>query len=148
MTASRKRRRPPGGFTLIEVLLVLAILVIIASLAIVNYSKARRGAKIDAAKIGVRAFETPLEMYATDVGDYPTTAQGLEALKYMPTELTDDTKWNGAYLKTQALLLDPWGNPYMYEWPARNQEDFPDIWSFGPDRMDGTEDDVVNWLQE
>ena len=147
MTTSSKRRRRRRGFTLIEVLLVLTILVIIASLAVVNYNRARRGAKMDAALLGIKALETPLELYANDVGNYPETNDGLEALVYLPTGLTDETKWNGPYLK-RSVPLDPWGNPYQYEWPARNQEDFPDIWSFGPDGRDQSGDEIANWMEE
>jgi general secretion pathway protein G len=144
-TPSRLRRRS-GGFTLIEVLLVLAILVIIAGFAVTAIRPAQRRAKINAAKAQIEAFKTPLEMYNMSIGDFPSSAQGLEALRYSPTDLTDPNMWDGPYLDKD-VPLDPWLNPYQYEWPPRNQEDFPDIWSWGPDGQDGTDDDVVNWLQ-
>jgi len=136
------RRR---GLTLIEVMLVLAILVIIASLAVVAFGPMRRSAYMKAAEAQVKAFKTPLQMYCQDIGDYPTTAQGLQALRTMPSDLPSPRKWVGPYLDSE-VPLDPWDNSYRYEYPGKNQLDFPDIWSFGHDRKDGTEDDIGNWM--
>ena len=145
--AVRGRRR--GGFTLIEVMLVLMILVIIASMAVVAIRPMRRRALIQASKTQIKVFETPLEAYEMDLGEFPSTNQGLEALLSPPSDLPNQDKWFGPYLKGNTVPLDPWGNPYQYEYPGKqNQQDMPDIWSFGPDKRDGTDDDVGNWMVE
>ncbi len=141
MSRQSRRRR---GFTLIEVLLVLVILVIIGSLAVVAYGPIRRGAFINAASAQIKAFKTPLRAYWLDQGDYPATSQGLEALRTQPSDLAVPEKWNGPYLDSE-VPLDPWQNPYRYENPGKYQTDWPDVWSLGPDGMDGTEDDIGNW---
>lgn len=137
---SRRRR----GFTLIEVLLVLTILVIIASLAVVAYGPLQRSAYMKAAETQIKAFKTPLQAYRIEIGDFPSTAQGLEALRAPPSNLASPTKWNGPYLDSE-VPLDPWGNPYRYEYPGKYQTDWPDVWSYGPDGVDSTDDDIGNW---
>ncbi|MFH1921441.1 MAG: type II secretion system major pseudopilin GspG [Planctomycetota bacterium] len=148
MTTARKQRRRRGGFTLIEVLLVLTILVIIASLAVVAYGPIQRSAYIKAADTQIKAFKTPLQAYRLDIGDFPSTSQGLEGLLAAPSDLANPDKWFGPYLDSQVVPKDPWGNVYQYEYPSKNQELWPDIWSFGPDGQDGTDDDVGNWMIE
>ncbi len=143
------RRRPRGGFTLIEVMLVLMILVIIASMAVVAIRPMRRKARIQAARTQIKVFETPLEAYEMDLGEFPSTNQGLEALLQAPSDLPNPDKWFGPYLRGNRVPKDPWGNAYQYEYPGKqNLEDMPDIWSMGPDSRDGTEDDVGNWMVE
>ncbi len=148
MTTSPKRRRRRGGFTLVEVLLVLVILVIIASLAVTAYGPIRRRAFINAAKTQIKAFKTPLQAYDLSIGDYPSSSQGLEALLEPPSDLPNQNKWDGPYLDSLQVPLDPWDNPYGYEYPGRHREDWPDIWSYGPDGQDGTDDDIGNWMVE
>lgn len=138
------RSRRPSGFTLIEVLLVLTILVVIASLVAVNINTARRKARIDAAKSQVGMFKTPLQMYELAVGSYPTTAQGLEALRTAPADLPNPAKWDRPYLDSP-VPLDPWGNPYQYISPGTHNPDGYDVWSYGPDGVNDTEDDIGNW---
>lgn len=141
---SRQRRTGRRGFTLVEVLLVLVILVVIASLAVTAYGPIQKRAYINAAKTQIGAFETPLETYRLDVGDYPSTEQGLLALREAPSDLPNEEKWAGPYLGKN-VPPDPWDQPYQYEYPGTHEEGKPDIWSMGPDMMDGTEDDVGNW---
>ncbi|MDZ7619759.1 MAG: type II secretion system major pseudopilin GspG [Patescibacteria group bacterium] len=143
---TKTRRRPAHrGFTLIEVLLVLTILVIIGSIAVVAIVPMQRNAYIRAAEAQVKAFKTPLQAYRIDIGTYPNSSQGLEALRNPPSDLTSPTKWRGPYLETP-VPADPWSNPYRYEYPGKFQEDWPDIWSYGPDGIDGTDDDIGNWI--
>jgi len=148
MTTARKQRRRRGGFTLIEVMLVLTILVIIASLAVMAYGPIQRNAYIKAANTQIKAFKTPLQAYRLDIGDFPSTSQGLEALLAAPSDLPNPDKWFGPYLDSQVVPKDPWDHVYQYEYPSKNQELWPDIWSFGPDGQDGTDDDVGNWMIE
>lgn len=139
----RQRRRP--GFTLIEVLLVLVILVILGSLAVTAYGPMRRKAQIDAAKAAVSMFETPLEAYHLHMDAYPASQAGLDALRTAPADA--GSNWSGPYIK-QDIPLDPWRNPYRYESPGRHNPETYDLWSAGPDGIDGTADDVGNWSSE
>jgi general secretion pathway protein G len=136
-----------SGMTLIEVLLVLMILVIIASLAVTAYGPMREKALINAAKTQINAFKTPLEGYRLDVGSFPASSQGLEALRSAPSGLSDANSWKGPYLDSD-VPSDPWKNKYRYEYPGKQQSDLPDIWSMGPDGIDNTEDDIGNWMRD
>jgi general secretion pathway protein G len=143
MTRFEKRRRTRGGFTLIEVLLVLAILVIIASLAVVNILPAQRKAKIDSARTQVGAFESAIDLYNLSVDAFPPN---LDALRIAPAGLANPAKWDGPYLKKD-IPLDPWGQEFKYQVPGvRNPESY-DVWSSGPDGVDGNDDDIGNWTQ-
>lgn len=131
----RRQRKPRAGFTLIEVLLVLAILVILGGMVGIYFSRIQGNAYSDAAKTQMGMFSQNLKIYRLDTGGYPTTEQGLNALVEQPSGLT---KWRGPYLEG-AIPVDPWGQPYQYKLEGGDQYL---IWSFGPDRADGTEDDV------
>lgn len=143
MSVSHARRRR-HGFTLVEVLLVLVILVILASLAVTAYGPIQRRANMRAAESQIGLFKTPLSVYYQDMNMYPTTAQGLQALRQPPGDLANPDAWYGPYLDTE-VPLDPWGSPYQYESPGKYNPDSYDVWSFGPDGADGTEDDIGNW---
>ncbi|MBM4090614.1 MAG: type II secretion system protein GspG [Planctomycetes bacterium] len=138
----RTRCRRAGarhGFTLMEVLLVLAILVILGTLVVTNFSGVFAGAKIKAAKAQLNAFEAALDIYQLDIGTYPTNQQGLQALRVAPPDLLDPTKWQRPYLKKD-IPPDPWGNPYQYEMLGAEQYR---VYSVGPDGQPDTEDDVI-----
>ena len=147
MTSSYTRRPRRRGFTLVEVLLVLVILMIIASLVVAAYGPIQRQAYINATRTQIKAFKTPLQTYRLNLNDYPSTQQGLEALRDPPADLPNVDKWVGPYLDSP-VPLDPWDNPYQYEYPGKYEVDVPDIWSFGPDGMDGTDDDVASWMED
>lgn len=123
-----------------EVLLVLAILVILGSLVVANFSGVFASSKIKAAKAQISAFETQLDIYQLDIGSYPTNEQGLQALRETPPDLADPGKWQGPYAKKD-IPVDPWSNEYVYELLDSNQYK---ISSAGPDGQLGTEDDVDN----
>jgi general secretion pathway protein G len=128
------------GFTLMEVLLVLAILVILGSLAVGVFSGVQRSAMIKNAQIQVDAIDHASDLYSTTVGLYPNA---IEDLSTMPGDV-DQNKWAGPYL--EEVPLDPWNNPYQYVNPGqRNNVGKPDIWSYGPDGQNGTDDDIGNW---
>lgn len=137
------RRR---GFTLIEVLLVLAILGVIAAMLVPSLLRRQKQALIDQTKINIKALEGILRQYGLDHdGDMPTTAQGLEVLIVAPN---NDDKWKGPYItETKTLPADAWGRPFQYEFPPTHHSggDVPDISSGGPDKTFGTADDVTNW---
>jgi general secretion pathway protein G len=146
MTVSHPPRRP-AGFTLIEVLLVLVILVVLASFAVTAYDGIRRRANINAAKVQIGLFEDQLALFQLGVKRYPTTDEGLEALRNAPADLADQNVWDGPYLEDR-VPSDPWDNPYQYESPGKFNPNKYDLWSFGPNLTNGDEDDVGNWSEE
>ena len=142
MIRSSSRRRRRDGFTLIEVLLVLVILVVISSLGVVTYDGIRDRANVNATNVMVKLLESRLELYNNDVRSYPSTEQGLEALRTIPADLPRPDRWAGPYLKQNAVLIDPWDRPYQYEYDDSTRT-FR-VWSAGLDGVDGTEDDIDN----
>jgi general secretion pathway protein G len=98
----------------------------------------------DVAKMFVsQSLQAPLEVYKIHMGDYPTTAEGLQALISAPANRAE--RWRGPYLKDNKIPNDPWGEPYQYRYPGVKNKDRYDLWSKGPDRTDGTDDDIGNW---
>lgn len=142
MKRIRIRRRRRTGFTLMEVLLVLAILVILGSMVGVFIAGMQTEAYEDLTRAQIGMFEGQLDAYRLHVGTYPQSQQGLEALVTPPADLPNPAKWRGPYSK-KAIPLDPWDNPYQYELIGPEQYH---IWSWGPDGVDGTEDDISNTM--
>jgi general secretion pathway protein G len=136
----RRRRTRRSGFTLMEVLLVLAILVILGSMVGVFFAGMQKQGYEKAAKSQIQSFEKLLDLYRLDVGTYPTTNQGLQAVRTQPTDLSRPEKWKGPYAQKD-IPLDPWGNPYRYEFTGGTM---PRISSDGEDLQAGTEDDISN----
>ena len=136
------------GFTLIEILLVLAILGIIAAWAVPNYFKQSKNAMHDAAKAEIEAgLSTALDLYQLDNGRYPSTAQGLQALITEPTGSPAPKNWRGPYFKKKKMVpKDPWKNDYVYVSPGTHNTDEYDLYSLGPDGIESS-DDIVNWDQ-
>jgi len=146
LTTKRSRRR---GFTLMEVLIVLAILVALAALVVPRLLSVGGKADIKNTKTQIGGFAKALDLYYLDCKGFPTEEQGLQALMEEPAASEEGAgvkNWDGPYLEAPELPNDPWGNEYQYKYPpVNNTRDFPDIWSWGPDGEDGTEDDIVNW---
>ena len=134
--ACRRRRQ---GFTLMEVLLVLAILVILTSLVTVSFMTIKKSSSISATKTQIGAFEQQLSIYQLHMNSYPTSQQGLNALRQPPSDLKNVEKWQGPYANKD-IPIDPWDNPYQYE---SNVSDQYKIWSSGPDGQSGTDDDII-----
>ena len=137
--------RSRRGFTLIELLAVMVILVILAGLAMTRILPKTEQARRQAAQADIEAnLALALDLYSLDNGNYPTTEQGLEALRTQPTTPPIPEKWKGPYLK-KGSPKDPWGHPYQYRYPGEfNKEDF-DLYSYGPDGVEGGGDDITNW---
>jgi len=131
-------RRRPRGFTLMEILLVLAILVVLASMVTLGYSQIQKGANIKAAKTQLNLLESAVNAYSIDVGTLPSS---LESLVQLPPDLPRPDKWNGSYLAKTQLPVDPWNQPYQYEIIDQSTGKFR-IWSNGPDLQPGSSDDV------
>ena len=138
--ASRSLRR---GFTLLEILVVLAIIGLLAGLAITNVDKIFGGAQHSTVKIFVsQSMKTSLTTYRIQMGDYPSTAEGLQALVSAPGSKAD--RWHGPYIEGK-MPKDPWGEDYQYAYPGAKNKSSYDLWSKGPDKQSGTEDDIGNW---
>jgi general secretion pathway protein G len=145
------RTRSPGrdrraAFTLVEILVVLAIIGLLAGLAFSNVDKIFGGAQESTAKLFVsESMKTALTTYRITVGDYPSTEEGLQALFTAPSNKAD--RWRGPYVAegTKFPILDPWGHPYQYRYPGTHNKSSYDLWSIGKDGVDGTDDDIGNW---
>jgi general secretion pathway protein G len=128
-------RRPFRFLPVVVVLAILALLVVPRINNTPSLSKSR------IAKIQISEFEQALKALASDTGRFPTSAEGLEVLVNDPGNLKD---WKGPYLKKN-MPNDPWGRTYVYRFPGIRNPDYYDLWSNGPDGIEGTEDDVANY---
>lgn len=147
----RKRRigrpiaRPIGsaGFTLVELLVVLAILGMIAAIAVPQTLGYLGRAKSNTAGIQLENLGAVLDLYRLDVGRYPSESEGLDALVNPPADIGN---WAGPYLKKSSSLLDPWDKPYQYRFPGQHGE--YDLFTLGADGQEGGEGenrDRVSW---
>lgn len=130
------------GFTLIELMVVVVILGLLAAFVAPRFFGKLSTAKLKAAKVQIEMFGTALDAFRLDVGRYPTTEEGLRALRERPSGVD---KWEGPYLPKE-LPLDPWGNAYVYRSPSEHGD--YDIVSYGLDKAEGGEgenQDVVSW---
>ena len=134
-------RTNSAGFSLIEILIVLGIMALLAGVVIVNVEGIFGGSQAKAAEIFVKtSVKAPLLQYKLHIGRYPSTAEGLKALLSAPSGKT--AKWKGPYV--DSLPDDPWGKPYQYRFPgAKNKNSF-DLFSYGPDGTESS-DDIGNW---
>ena len=138
----RRFNKKEKGFTLIEMLIVMVILGLLAALVGPRMFGKVGKSRQKAAKAQISLFETALDTYRLDTSKYPTTDQGLEALRVNPGDVG---RWDGPYLPKN-VPLDPWGQAYQYRSPGEHG-DF-DIISFGADGAEGGEgedEDVVSW---
>ena len=125
-----RNRKKSSGFTLVELLVALAILGMLAALVGPQVLNQLGGAKSKSAAIQIRDFEQALELYKLDVGRFPSSNEGLNALVRQPSSAKG---WNGPYLKKDEVPMDPWGNPYQY----RVSGSTIDISSYGADGRQG-----------
>lgn len=132
-----------GGFTLLEVILVIALLMLLAGVAVVNLEKIFGGGEANIARMKVNdAFKTPLFKFRLDMGSFPTTEQGLKALVDKPSN--DRGRWKGPYIENREDVKDPWGNDLKYRFPGTKNVGSYDLYSLGPDGQE-SEDDIGNW---
>ncbi len=131
------------GFTLVELLVVLAILGLLVGLVGPQVMKALGSSKTKTARIQIENLAGTLDIYRLDVGRYPTTSEGLQALVEKPSGADN---WNGPYLKKSKVPEDPWGYPYHYRSPGEHGPF--DLWSLGADNREGGEgedQDILSW---
>jgi general secretion pathway protein G len=123
------RRDDQGGFTLLELLVVLAILGLLIGLVTPAVLRQLGSAKEKIAHQSIERLATILDMYKLDVGTYPTTEQGLQSLVTKPAGVA---RWNGPYLKGAKVPEDPWGRPYFYRRPSPRPGHEYDLFTYGP----------------
>jgi len=140
----RRRSHRAGGFSILELLLVLVILSILAGIVGVRFAGQSADAKIKAAKSQLVEFTTALSTYEIKSGGYPTTQQGLDALVNQPAGVED---WPGRLLN-KGVPKDQWGNDWQYRSPGTHNTDGYDLFSYGPDGQPGGGDDITNWTDE
>jgi len=136
-----KERKGEKGFTLIELLLVMVILSVLAAVVVPKFTRRSEQARIVAAQASIANIEVAVEAFEIDTGRYPSTEEGLQALVSAPPLLND---WRGPYIK-RGVPKDPWGNEYVYKSPGENNTNGYDLYSYGPDRLEGGGDDIDNW---
>jgi general secretion pathway protein G len=130
--AAQLRRKARAGFTLVEMLVVLAIIGSIVGLVgprVLNYLS---DSKVKTAQIQMENLSSALDLFYLDAGRYPSTEEGLAALAQRPANAVS---WNGPYLKTGGVPKDPWGHEYLYRAPGQNGPF--DIGSLGPEGREG-----------
>ncbi|MCG0996305.1 type II secretion system major pseudopilin GspG [Acetobacter indonesiensis] len=119
---------PQSGFTLLEILVVLAILALLIGLVAPAALRQLGGARVSVAKQSISRLGSVLDLYKLDVGTYPTTEEGLAALIHKPA---DAQNWNGPYLKDVNEPKDPWNHPYTYQAPSSRDGHDYDLCSAG-----------------
>ncbi len=138
-----RQRRSESGFTLLELLVVLAIMGMLAAIIAPQVIRYLGTSRTQTAKVQIQYVMQGLELFRVDVGRYPTQQEGLVAL-VNPTPSAPN--WNGPYLKKESALQDPWGNPYLYQIPGQHGE--VDVYSLGSDKAPGgtgEAQDVGSW---
>lgn len=143
----RRSIEAPSGFTLIEVLVVIVVLGVLASMVAPEVFKHVGGAKDAVARSQVELLSASLDAYRMDNDVYPSTDQGLESLRRQPLSDPAPTNWRGPYLRKE-VPMDPWGRPYVYRSPGEANPWGFDLLSYGRDGKDGGEGedaDILSW---
>ena len=137
-----KHRCARSAFTLIELLLVMVILGILASIVVPIYSGQVDRSRVKAAQADISAMSTALNTFEVDNGRYPTTEEGVAALSSPPPNLS--LTWHGPYV-AKPIVNDPWQHPYIYRSPGSHNPRGFDLISTGADGQEGGTDDLDNW---
>jgi general secretion pathway protein G len=132
-----------AGFTLIELMVVLLVLVLLASIAAPRVTHYLQKAKIEAAKVQVEALSAAVDSFHLDMGRFPSSGEGLKALLERPS---DGEKWDGPYVRKRDSLTDPWGRAYRYRFPGEHGD--YDVFTLGANESEGGSDgskQIGNW---
>lgn len=143
----RKKRSLGLGFTLVELLIVVTILGILVAMVVPRLAGRTEQARRARAEADVKGnIPLALDLYELDIGVFPTGEEGLTALRKKPVGMGEGAgkNWRGPYLKQDPL--DPWGRAYRYAYPGTHDNDY-NLFSLGPDGVEGTADDVANWQE-
>ncbi len=143
---ARSARRATRGFTLIEILVVVVILGVLASVVVINVIPRTGEARATKAGADIATLRSALDNYKLDNFVFPTTAQGLQALVVRPSSQSEAPNWRGPYLRDALLPKDPWGRDYQYQSPGQHAE--VDVFTLGADGRPGGEGeaaDIGNW---
>jgi general secretion pathway protein G len=138
----RRPRRARGGFTLMEMLLVLTIIALLMGMVIYHLTGIGETAKEQRVAADLLGFKESLAAYELETGTLPTTAQGLKALWTRPTVDPIPLHWRA---QMDSETLDPWNHSYQYRNPGKRNPDRYDVFSMGPDGLPDTDDDIGNW---
>ncbi len=151
MNTVQSTRKKQIGFTLIELMVVVIILGLLATVVLTNVIGREEEARITTAKTQIRSLENALGGFKLDNGFYPATEQGLDALIHKPDSGRVPRKWKeGGYLRPARIPKDPWGNNYLYFSPGNEGRPY-EIISYGPDEAQGGEGknaDIESWTME
>jgi len=128
------------GFTLIEIMLVVTIIGLLAAIVVPRIVSRMGQVRPVVAQQQISLLEQAIDTYYLDTGRYPAT------LKDLIKNPGDVRNWDGPYLK-RGIPKDPWGGDYVYVCPGKHNKDY-DLYSPGPDGVEGTEDDITNWMEE
>jgi general secretion pathway protein G len=134
-----------SGFTLLEILLVVVIIGMLVGIAAVKLGPQSAKAKVVTTQGQISQYKTAIGIYEMDNGFYPSTEQGLQALIAQPSSAPQPMNWKGPYIDPPVLRNDPWGHPYGYKYPGQKIQNGYDLYSIGPDGVEGNEDDIGNW---
>ncbi|HET6229757.1 MAG TPA: type II secretion system major pseudopilin GspG [Longimicrobiaceae bacterium] len=143
----RLGRSAAAGFTLIEVLVVIVVIAVLATLVAPNVFRHVGSAKQAAAKAQLEMLGSAMDAYRLDLDAYPTTEQGLAALRTRPAGGNAAAVWNGPYLRRE-VPADPWGRPYIYRSPGTSNPEGYDLMTLGRDGREGgsgEDADVLGW---
>ncbi|HAY07922.1 MAG TPA: type II secretion system major pseudopilin GspG [Hyphomonas sp.] len=139
-------RQNQGGFSLVELMVVVFIMGLLATLIIVNVAPVGERSRISKARSDIASLESALEQYSLDLYSYPSAMQGLDALSKPPAGIDVSLYRQGGYIRR--IQLDPWGNPYQYQMPGARSGGRYDLFSLGADGKPGGEGpdaDIGNW---
>lgn len=139
-------RRGVAGFTFLEIMLVVMIIGLLAAVVGPRVVQQGERARIRTTRLQIDAISSGLKLYALDVGTYPSTQQGLQALLVRPSQVSENV-WDGPYIDATSIPVDGWQKPFRYAYPGQHNEKGFDLFSVGPDGVENNADDVTNWVK-